>query len=1066
MVDSSFISSREECNLDSSRGTESQPPRSIVSVRPIRMYHFFFIGRGAIRRKGPPVQRVKDFVALLILSLVFCPLALQAQQKIPLNPPNWRILETDRFEIHYQKGSYLLALEAGRIAESEANRIQKVLRHSIGHKIKIFLYPSDQDFQATSILPVIPSESTGGFTDFARHRVVLPFTGDYQKLRHVLVHEIIHAYQFDIAEESPGRFPLWLMEGMCEYLSIGWDADADARIRDLMIHQRMPGLVELHSGNVNPYMYYKGGQSIMHFIAEEFGEERIGVFYKELVTLEDFDAAFKAAFGVSPAAFDLMYRDFLADRYGEAMASSERDERLSRLTFRYLDGIGLQLRPVFSPDGKYFAYLSYDGIFPALMIQRVGAPYMDPGKRKERMVILRQLRSRDFEQWYPLTNRLSFGPSGTMFLVTRKEGRPGIAQISVKDGELLRFQSLPFDMVQFPKYDPESESILFTGVAGATADLYRLGWKDGSLQRISQNPFYESDAMQKGGCIYYVADRGDPGLPSSAGYRTLFRKCNITEHGTTADRNSGPGDAILNLKGDVSHPVPGPECSVYFLSNHEGVRNIYRLKDACERKTEAGPERIDRITASDTEILHLDSYSGSHEPSDASGDSPTQYSNRNQKPGPDDPNREFSLLFSRLEEGALEVRMLTPESGNETVAEPSLATFLPRNYELSALDPGGPELKSLEASYDPALTLARPPILFITGGSDANGNSSLAGAAYFALADDSGFHDLEGLITYQDNPVNTNVDIRYGYSRWRTKFYAGLYSSRGTFAIFSFLDFSLNQLLYNPYFRLIDQRSTGGYAAVSYPLHSFGALSATYEVAREEKVFTQAQPEQRDREDIFQNRQSFTFQYTFDNTVNSLYGPLDGQALRLSYSVPFRPGGNQRHVYVAGAEYRFYHLFDDFSLFAFRALAARVSGPDAELYPLSVGGYYTIRGYPFLEFEGRNAFVINLEYRFTFIHQLLFGAPFRWSPGLIRGAIFFDAGAAFDDHRRFQAFDGDVGVTRDLNASFGVGVHWSNFLWFIFPGALMKIEWATPYDGKRSLPLSQWEGRFSVGFSF
>ena len=111
------------------------------------------------------------------------------------------------------------------------------------------------------------------------------------------------------------------------------------------------------------------------------------------------------------------------------------------------------------------------------------------------------------------------------------------------------------------------------------------------------------------------------------------------------------------------------------------------------------------------------------------------------------------------------MRMLTPESGNETVAEPSLATFLPRNYELSALDPGGPELKSLEASYDPALTLARPPILFITGGSDANGNSSLAGAAYFALADDSGFHDLEGLITYQDNPVNTNVDIRYGYSR-------------------------------------------------------------------------------------------------------------------------------------------------------------------------------------------------------------------------------------------------------------------------------------------------------------
>ena len=1001
------------------------------------------------------MQRVKDFVALLLLVLLFSPMTLEAQQKISLNTPHWRILETSRFQIHYQKGSYLLALEAGRIAESEANRIEELLRHSIGHKIKVFLYPSDQDFQATSILPIIPSESTGGFTDFARHRVVLPFTGDYQKLRHVLVHEIVHAYQFDIAEENPGRYPLWLMEGMCEYLSIGWDAEADARIRDLMIHHRMPGLVDLHYGNVNPYMYYKGGQSIMHFIAETFGEERIGLFYKELVTLEDFDAAFKSAFGVSPAAFDLMYRDFLSARYGQAMAEAEIDERISRLTFRYLDGVGFQLRPVFSPDGQYFAYLSYDGIFPALVIQRVGRPYMEPEKRNERMVVLRQLRSRDFEQWYPLTNRLSFGPSGSVFLVTRKEGRPGIAQVSVRDGELIKFVPLPFDMVQFPKYDSQSDSILFTGVAGAAADLYRIGWSTGTLERISENPFYESDAIQYGDCIFYISDQGDPNRPADAGFRTLFRKC--------GGEFRNPGKPLLKLKGDVSHPVMGPNCSVYFLSNHEGVRNVYRLSGACEREEALDERRIQRITASDTEILFLDSYvtsKGANESSRASrtdqGDSPADA-------GLD----EFSLLFSRLEEGALEVRMISPDpKGDSEVQEPSFATFHPSEYQLPDLDPKRPELQSLDRPYDPALTLARPPILFITGGSDANGNSSLAGAAYFALADDSGFHDLEGLITYQDSPVNTNVDIRYGYSRWRANFYAGLYSSRGTFAIFSFLDFSLNQLLYNPYFRLIDQRSTGGYAAVSYPLHSFGALSVTYEVAREEKAFTQAQPEQREREDIFQNRQSFSFQYTFDNTVNSIYGPLDGQALRLSYSAPFRPGGNQRHVYVAGAEYRFYHLFDDFSLFAFRALAARVSGPDADLYPLSVGGYYTIRGYPFLEFEGRNAFVINLEYRFTFIHQLLFGTPFRWSPGLIRGAIFFDAGAAFDDHRRFQAFDGDVGVTRDLNASFGVGVHWSNFLWFIFPGALMKIEWATPYDGKRSLPLSQWEGRFSVGFSF
>lgn len=56
--------------------------------------------------------------------------------------------------------------------------------------------------------------------------------------------------------------------------------------------------------------------------------------------------------------------------------------------------------------------------------------------------------------------------------------------------------------------------------------------------------------------------------------------------------------------------------------------------------------------------------------------------------------------------------------------------------------------------------------------------------------------------------------------------------------------------------------------------------------------------------------------------------------------------------------------------------------------------------------------------------------------------------------------------TKDLKASIGIGLHWNNFLWFIFPGAIMKLEWASPYDGIKSLPFSKWQGRFSLGFVF
>ena len=48
------------------------------------------------------------------------------------------------------------------------------------------------------------SESTGGVTESLKGRVTLPLTGSYAELNHVLVHELVHAFQFDITGEGGG----------------------------------------------------------------------------------------------------------------------------------------------------------------------------------------------------------------------------------------------------------------------------------------------------------------------------------------------------------------------------------------------------------------------------------------------------------------------------------------------------------------------------------------------------------------------------------------------------------------------------------------------------------------------------------------------------------------------------------------------------------------------------------------------------------------------------------------------------------------------------------------------
>ena len=57
---------------------------------------------------------------------------------------------------------------------------------------------------------------------------MLPFAGPIESTDHVLGHELVHAFQYDITNTNANSgansalaLPLWFIEGMAEYLSIG-----------------------------------------------------------------------------------------------------------------------------------------------------------------------------------------------------------------------------------------------------------------------------------------------------------------------------------------------------------------------------------------------------------------------------------------------------------------------------------------------------------------------------------------------------------------------------------------------------------------------------------------------------------------------------------------------------------------------------------------------------------------------------------------------------------------------------------------------------------------------------
>ncbi len=124
-------------------------------------------------------------------------------------------------------------------------------------------------------------EGTGGVTEAYKRRIVLPLAGPIQLTDHVLGHELVHAFQYDITNTNVSsgnggalNLPLWFIEGMAEYLSIGpVDAHTAMWMRESARRESLPEIDKLDDPRYFPYRY---GHALWAYIGGRFGDEVIG----------------------------------------------------------------------------------------------------------------------------------------------------------------------------------------------------------------------------------------------------------------------------------------------------------------------------------------------------------------------------------------------------------------------------------------------------------------------------------------------------------------------------------------------------------------------------------------------------------------------------------------------------------------------------------------------------------------------------------------------------------------------------------------------------------------------
>src|SRR3954465_4183508 len=400
--------------------------------------------------------------ALLLLCLVGPGLA-QAQyfgrNRVQYSSFDFKIIQTEHFDVYYYERERVAAMDAARMAERAYARPSKGPNHEFRAGKPIILYASHTDFQQTNALGEAPSEGTGGVTDFQRNRAVMPFTGSYAELEHVLQHEMVHQFQYDTW--SRGRSgaglatiiainpPLWFAEGMAEYLSLGpINPETAMWLLDASLEGSLPTIEQM---TLDPYKYfpYRFGHALWSYIGERWGDEAVGAILKGTLG-GGVEGAFRRTIGLSLDQLSNQWRDAVQKKYLPEIGARTKARAVANalLTEKRSEGT-LHLAPALSSDGSQVAYFSEKDFYFVDMYLANGTT----GKVKRR--ILKSGVSSNYETYRFINSQANWSPDGKYLAFAAKRGsRDDIVIVDVaRNREVKRIQ-LKLSGVTTPPWSP------------------------------------------------------------------------------------------------------------------------------------------------------------------------------------------------------------------------------------------------------------------------------------------------------------------------------------------------------------------------------------------------------------------------------------------------------------------------------------------------------------------------------------------------------------------------------------------------------------------------------------
>jgi Tol biopolymer transport system component len=844
------------------------------------------------------------------------------------------------------------------------------------------------------------------------------------------MHELTHVFNFDMlyggllqsvfARQYAYSLPLWLLEGLTEYASEHWDAEAEMVVRDAVINGYYFNLYQ----DVHGYLAYKQGQSVIRYIAERYGREKLSDILQNISVARNLDKALVTSIGVETQGLSEAWVDHVKKQYWPEIATRTDPEDIAfRLTDHRKDDSFTNSMPAISPDGQRIVFLSdksgYDDVYLMSALD---------GKITKRLV--KGQRTRDFESFHMLRSSFGWSPDGgRIVLVSKSRDVDRVYILDAQRGKVLEKIEPGFDQVYRPAFSPDGRSITFVATDAGKPGLFIMDLETRRIEAL------HTGALEYLGYSWAPDGESIAFSAISPGYVDSLRLFVKVDPLDKPQRDiyllriaDGLVSRVTRCPSEDVAPVWSPEGDkIIFISDRNGGYNLY-VHDFG-----------DSTTAQLTDVL-----GGIFSPS--------------WSPGGD------RLAFSVFNEGGWDVyQMKAPLENLEVikiakedeweyeapwVVEPQVAEVGSLLAEMGPHEPDTLASKSI-ADYEHRPYRLRFSPDWVAGSFSYNSADGLGGLTRISLSDILGNHRIFIGADFFSSFEDIDFVANYWYLARRMDYGGGIfhfknyyYSDRTTMGA---------PIASRGQDKLFSERNFGGVVAFSFPLDKFRridfdftAMRIAREIYKDDEYWVNNEPpvERRENEDIYLPRLS----YTKDNTIWGSTGPIGGTRYMLSAERSIVDVlGSDLSFTTTMLDFRKYFMFSRGTQLATRLFGATSQGDDPAWF--YIGGAYNLRGYEDYEFDGNNVVLASAELRYPFIDRLIMRGPIPLQLGGLRGALFFDIGGAWSGHytdlRVAHRVEGQEEL-KDLNAGYGFGIR----MWFAY--FLMKLDfaWATRFNGQ------------------